>query len=385
MVFLLAIIVAGYFLNYEKEILHVLLLVGFNHVLSTFFLYLRSNLSAVGKYRKDSLISAADKIFMLFIIGGLLVICRNNLRLEHFIVGQTISLFLAILVAGFLLKGYSVYKWPVFSFDYARIVLKKSFPFALILLFMAGYSRLDAVMLERMLADGDYQAGIYAASLRYMDASNMVIYLFAALLLPMFSRVDEKGDEIKELCDIAVRTIGVLGLLIAIIFIVYSKEWMSVYTQFDNQYNLLILFHMMSFFCIGIAYIYGTLLMARKKIGSLNLLFAAGLVFNFLFNYLIIPEKMATGAAITTFITQLLMALGQIILAHRFFKLKYNLSLIFKLCIFAILSLLFTWSLYEFAAIFWIWGVIISIIFMVTLAFGVKILNRNMLIEISLK
>jgi O-antigen/teichoic acid export membrane protein len=52
---------------------------------------------------------------------------------------------------------------------------------------MAFYNRIDGVMLERMLDNGQEQAGIYAQSFRILDAASMIAFLFSGLLLPMFS------------------------------------------------------------------------------------------------------------------------------------------------------------------------------------------------------
>lgn len=58
---------------------------------------------------------------------------------------------------------------------------------------MGAYGRLDAVLLHSLLADGDFQAGIYAAGFRMLDAYMMFALLFANLLLPMLS--SKQSDE----------------------------------------------------------------------------------------------------------------------------------------------------------------------------------------------
>ncbi|MEZ4982583.1 MAG: hypothetical protein R2769_13570 [Saprospiraceae bacterium] len=54
---------------------------------------------------------------------------------------------------------------------------KKSLPFALVILLMSLYTRMDVIMIENMLEDGKYQAGVYGAGYRLLDASNMIGYL----------------------------------------------------------------------------------------------------------------------------------------------------------------------------------------------------------------
>jgi hypothetical protein len=40
-----------------------------------------------------------------------------------------------------------------------------------------------------MLPDGKIQSSIYASAYRLLDAANMIAYLFAGLLLPLFARM----------------------------------------------------------------------------------------------------------------------------------------------------------------------------------------------------
>ena len=66
------------------------------------------------------------------------------------------------------------------------VILRKSFPYALLILLMGFYYRTDGIMLERMLENGAYEAGVYAQAFRFFEAGNMLAYLFGVLLFPMF-------------------------------------------------------------------------------------------------------------------------------------------------------------------------------------------------------
>ncbi|MDV7402501.1 hypothetical protein RZS08_64360, partial [Arthrospira platensis SPKY1] len=52
---------------------------------------------------------------------------------------------------------------------------------------MTAYNKIDGVFLGILMDDNGYQAGVYASAYRFYDAANMIGYLFAALLLPMFA------------------------------------------------------------------------------------------------------------------------------------------------------------------------------------------------------
>ena len=83
------------------------------------------------------------------------------------------------------------------------MILKKSFPFAVLVLLMTFYNRIDTVMLERMLPDGAQECGIYASAYRILDATNMVAFLFAGLLLPMFAKMLKLEQPVEEMVKLA--------------------------------------------------------------------------------------------------------------------------------------------------------------------------------------
>jgi hypothetical protein len=53
----------------------------------------------------DSILSALDKLLMIFIIGGLLLFLqRGSFTIYHFILGQTASFAITLLIAVILLR-----------------------------------------------------------------------------------------------------------------------------------------------------------------------------------------------------------------------------------------------------------------------------------------
>ncbi|HMQ05957.1 MAG TPA: oligosaccharide flippase family protein [Saprospiraceae bacterium] len=384
-IFLLVISLVALLMNYDMSIYPILLLVAFNQILSSYLLYLRSHFSALGIYRMDSYVSALDKFFMLLVIGVLLLSFKETFAIGFFIGGQTFSFLLAIGVIHVLLSRYVKPEWPVFSLSYTKNLISRSLPFALVLLFMAAYSRMDAVMIERLLPEGNYQAGIYAAAYRYMDAASMVMYLFASLLLPMYARSLNDQRTIQELTDTAVRGAGILCLMISSMLVIYFEKWMSLYTHYDEQYSMLIFYQMLAFYCIGIAYIYGTLMASGNKLLHLNILFGMGVILNFCLNYYLIPRNMATGAALATFITQACMGAGQILLAHRIFKLPFNITLAVKFCLLGFVTIVFSVLVRDYTDVFWIFGIVFSLLIIAAISFLLKILKKDFISGISVR
>src|SRR3989344_2575224 len=189
-IYIITVVIIGLVIGYDTRLMKLLLIQGFNMFLIFFINYLRSNLAALHLFKTDGIISVMDRSIM--IIAGVFLLNSGVLYTEngimYFVYTQTCSLVLTAFIAFFIIlkKTHSFklsWNWP-----FSLMILKKSFPFAILTLLMSFYNRIDSVMIERMLPDGDVQSGIYAQGFRILDATNMIAFLVAGVLLPVFSR-----------------------------------------------------------------------------------------------------------------------------------------------------------------------------------------------------
>ncbi|MBK8806455.1 MAG: oligosaccharide flippase family protein [Bacteroidales bacterium] len=179
----------------------LLMFLIFNQFLLSFILYLRSNLSGLHLFKTDSIISVTDKSIMIAICSVLLLhpATKNNFSIEWFVYVQTAGYLTTFLITFFIVKSKISKLTLRFDKRFMILILKQTFPYALLVLFMAIYMRTDIVMIEQLLPDGDYQAGVYAQSYRILDAVAMYAYLFATLLLLIFSRMLKNNESVKQL------------------------------------------------------------------------------------------------------------------------------------------------------------------------------------------
>lgn len=175
---------AGIVLGYRGGQLGMLGWLVLNQALVASILYLRSNIQGAQRFRQDSLLSVLDRALLILGVGWLLWGRAGGgpFRIEWFVWAQTAAYGLTLLVALVMvrrLSGPLRVGWkPAFSW----VVIKRSFPFALLILLMTFYYRIDTVMIERLLTDGAVQAGIYYQGFRWFEALNMLGYLVAGIL-----------------------------------------------------------------------------------------------------------------------------------------------------------------------------------------------------------
>ena len=321
-----ATMVSGWFIGYSGQEYYLLFLLVMNQFLVAIIQYARSNFAGLHLFKTDAVISILDRFLLIFITSALLWtnLFDGELKIEWFVYAQTVAYGLTACIA-IILIYFKIGRLKVrFRLPFSLLVLKQSFPYALLILLMMMYTRIDAVMIERLMVNGDEAAGIYAQGFRYLDAVNMFAMLFAGILLPIFARLLRQKESVNEITSLAFRLLFGVSVLVGITCFFFQKELIEL--RYENtvpeasvSFGLLIL----SFIPISMNYVFGTLLTANGNLRQLNQMALAGVLLNVVLNYFLIRGYGIVGAAFATLITQLLTALAQIILAYRMLELKF--------------------------------------------------------------
>ncbi|MBL4593577.1 MAG: oligosaccharide flippase family protein [Flavobacteriales bacterium] len=331
--FLLAVIyflvtfVVGYMVGYDSSRFYMLLFLSINQFLISFIQYLRSNIAGLQLFTLDSMLSVLDKTLM---IGFCVVLLWGNVfdvefQLMHFVYAQTLAYSITLfIVFGIVLTKTRHFKFKLDK-SFLFLILKQTYPYALLVLTMTFYYRLDAIMLDMMLEDGERQASIYAQAYRLMDASNQIGVLFAALLLPMFANMIKNNKKLDELVKLSFSLLFVPAIVLAVFSYTFSKEIMELLYDSNTTESANVLSVLMAcFVAIASTYIFGTLLTANGSLKILNKLAIGGMLLNFILNLVLIPRFQAEGSAIASLITQFLIVVLQIIVAKKVFNFSIN-------------------------------------------------------------
>lgn len=383
--YLLGLCISYYLLSYSWSWFYFFLIIGFNQVVNSALLYFRSNISGNGMYLWDSFLSVLDKVLMILIMGYLLYFSDDVYQFDiiHFVYAQGASLMITALIAFIilnpLLKPFSIR----FSYDFIKKLIPQTTPFALIFLLMTAYSRIDIIMLERMVSDGGVQIDAYSACYRLLDASNMFAYLFASLLLPMIAHLIQQKQDVKPLISLGLRTILVFSLIICFGIIFYRDVILSMlYVRADVLFSEVLVYLMCSFVFIAVAYVFGSSVIANGNVKKLNLLFGACLTLNILLNCVLIPSYGAVGAAIATLATQCISTLGQIFLSIHILRLQWKIKEIGTIIAFSISAGLILYYFSKIVAIAWYFSLCCGIITCIIVALLMKMIRLDEIFSI---
>jgi O-antigen/teichoic acid export membrane protein len=327
--YLLIVFIAGICIGYGGFQIKLLLWLAFNQFLNALILYLRSNVAALLMFKTDSILSVLDKLLMIIICGLLLWgnVTEKPFEIMWFVYAQTVSYLVAAAVALIIVLFKAKIIRLTWNFTFFRVILKKSFPFALLFLLMSIYGRTDAVILERLLPNSisATQTGVFASAFRFLDALVQVAFLVSVILLPLFSKMLKKKEDLTPIIRSAFTLLFFFSVTATVVLFAYRIPLLTYrYPDIWADSAQVFVFLIPCIIPISMIYIFGTLLTANGNLRLLNITSAIAIGINIAINFTLIPILEARGAAIAGLATQTSIAAMQFIIAFKQLKIPFS-------------------------------------------------------------
>jgi len=325
--YLLLTLLTAVIIGYDSYQMYLLFLLSINQFLILITAYCRSHFSGLHLFKTDSFLSVMDRTLLILFCGAVLFIPSLGFKIsiELFIWIQmlcyAITAFVALTILLTHLKG-TLFEWnPKFSFA----IIKRSVPYALLVVLMLLYTRIDGVMLERIHPNGDYESGVYAQGFRLLDALFMFGMIFVGLLFPIFSRLlKESMESVRAMINNAGNLLMSGAILIVFFTNCNALKLLDLMYEHAQESAPSFQWLMLSFLPICMNFIFGTLLTANGDMKLLNLSSLGGIVVNVMVNLYFIPKYGAEGAAFVAFVTQCFVALIQFFYCIKKFGIGFN-------------------------------------------------------------
>ena len=282
-------------------------LLALNQTLLSFNTYLRSNISAIHQFKMDGILSVVDRLYVVLSLGAIIwtSLFPMQLTLYTFILAQTAGLFLTFILSWLANNRYL--GKAEFHFDKTKILklLKKSLPYATIIALMTLYTRLDSVLVLKLLPNGRAEAGNYAMSYRLLDAAAIIGTLLAGQLLPLFAAnfINKARLQLIIKWSSIILIPAVLGTIVCslesdwLIKLLYPEKYSE---EVGQVFSILI----WCFPGMVLVNIFGTLLTAAGEVKRINQMALAACIINITGNLILIQTFGLKGVAITAVITQ---------------------------------------------------------------------------------
>ncbi|MBR4773938.1 MAG: oligosaccharide flippase family protein [Bacteroidales bacterium] len=316
----------GLLMGYGSREFSMLAWLTLAQFLNSLILYLRSNFEGLLLFRWDSLFSVLDRLLMILICSCLLWSpLRQRFNIYWFVYAQVIAYSVTAALAFAVIARKTKLRRLRWNWRFFLVILKQSAPFALLVLLMASYNRIDPILLRRLASDAD--AGIYAGAFRILDALTMIAYLVSVVLLPVFSRLcrENTGGQLSDSIRLVFWPLILFATGCAVVCSLLALPLMDLlFPGRGMLYAPVFRVVIFGFVPISFTYIFGTLLTAGGYLRQLNLFALITLALNVVVNLLLIPRLGAVGSAWASLTAQTFMALAQFILAIRLFHLPLS-------------------------------------------------------------
>jgi O-antigen/teichoic acid export membrane protein len=422
-IYILATVIVGLVIGYDIRLTKLLLILGFNQFLISMVLYLRSNLQALHFFKTDALLSVLDRVIMITIVSMMLWtnVFGGRMDIMDFVYAQTVGYFLTAVIAFFAVISNTKMMRMKWNLPFSLMILKKSYPFAVLVLLMTFYNRIDSVMLERLLPSGNEaqterlkvlrdpalkqneqekqerlalektlehtgpeQAGIYAKAFRMLEATNMIAYLFSVLLIPMFSRMIKYKESVEQLVKLSFTLLMTVAVVVAIGSVFYRNEIMAMLYGKEHLGAVTTVFPLLMscFVAISTTYVFGSLLTANGNLRELNIMAFCGMIINVTLNLMFIEvfHMDAIGTAIASLTTQMVTALAQVLIVRKIFKFRVNYRLLTTLLVYtagvvALANVAHTYLLRPATSTGWVLGFLIMAATSLAWAFAIRLIS----------
>lgn len=315
-------------LDYSANVYPIIAILVVQQFFIGMIAYFRSYLSGMLLFKLDAFLSVLDRFLLIVLCGIILYLTQSPgaFKIDYFIWAQFVCYLISFIVGMILVMKYAGKIKVRISKPISLLIARQSIPYALLIILMALFTRVDSVMLERMLIDGAKQTGIYAQGFRLLDAFFMFAMLFSNLLLPIFSKMIGAKENAKPLFSISSKLLiwGSIGLA-SFCFWNANELLDLIYENNISETVLPFQLLMLTFVAMGTTLIYGTYLTALGEMKTLNSIAFIGLIVNICLNFYWIPKYGVVGAAMATLITQFAVALSEVFVVTK--RLQLNVTI----------------------------------------------------------
>lgn len=308
---LLLIFLFSVILNYSLSLKILIAIAAFSLVVSSFRSVAIIYFEGKEKMEISGLITSLSSLVLIAAaLAGLKLFGRLEGVFWGMLVGNIFSFFLTW---NFFLKNKISLRIKISSekISIAKYFIHEAWPLGLAGLFALFYTRIDSLVLEKIL--GDEQVGIYGSATPFVFSLIQLLNVpFVVAVYPALSRLSVQKDRRRFLNSVVKSLFLIVAWSFPLAFLVRSFSPVILPLIFGQKYVkgisvLKILIFFVPFASLS-AFLYKVLLVIGKQKVYLLVSFL-GAIFSLIFNLIFIPRFQILGAAYASVLTQLVLFL----------------------------------------------------------------------------
>ena len=194
--------------------------------------------------------------------------------------------------------------------------IKQGFLFTILMAANVIYSKIDIIMLEKMI--GSVEVGYYSGATKFIYPFMFISGAFMTAVFPKLAKHSEEKDKFRNIQNTAVYYLGGIGVFLSILLYLGADIIFQLF--FGDKYdNSIPIFKILVWF-LAIVFIYGPIsnsLVAKNRIKFLVYLNLFMIILNVVLNFILIPNYGARGAAMTTIVCEIMILLSTILYSKK--------------------------------------------------------------------
>ena len=194
--------------------------------------------------------------------------------------------------------------------------IKQGFLFTVLMAANVIYSKIDIIMLEKMI--GSVEVGYYSGATKFIYPFMFISGAFMTAVFPKLAKHSEEKDKFRNIQNTAVYYLGGIGVFLSILLYLGADIIFQLF--FGDKYdNSIPIFKILVWF-LAIVFIYGPIsnsLVAKNRIKFLVYLNLFMIILNVVLNFILIPNYGARGAAMTTIVCEIMILVSTILYSKK--------------------------------------------------------------------
>jgi O-antigen/teichoic acid export membrane protein len=194
--------------------------------------------------------------------------------------------------------------------------IRQGFLFTVLMAANVIYSKIDIIMLEKMI--GSVEVGYYSGATKFIYPFMFISGAFMTAIFPKLAKHSEEKDKFRNIQNIAVYYLGGIGVFLSISLYLGADSIFQLFLG-DKYDNSIPIFKILVWF-LAIVFIYGPIsnsLVAKNRIKFLVYLNMFMIILNVVLNFILIPDYGAKGAAMTTIVCEIMILVSTILYSKK--------------------------------------------------------------------
>lgn len=258
-----------------------------------------------------------EKILVISFCGIILVAHREA---TSFMFGYSLAYVILFVITAWILSWQiKLHRWEIDWRYMWNKVIREALPYALTALFMIIYFR-SATIFIMAFTHSEKLVGYYNAGYKLVEAFILFPSIIIAPLYPAFARNQHDKKSISQLLVYSTKAIVLVSIFIAIPIFVFKEEFTNL--LFGSEFipaASCIGIVVLSIIPIGFTWVFGSLVGAIGRQKKANYYILIVTCFNIILNIILIPIISIKGAAITTLLTEIMIAISSIWVVRDYF------------------------------------------------------------------